>query len=129
MTTQLGIAPDAPDEAVVVAYDFAAVLSTWPDDHPRIITCGLCGHGKFTWIVILCEEWAGRTTRRLRPAVGDQALGCSRSATWANSALTSARSCSLSSSSLTIWFRAGSVTRISSSSLSWIASVSRFWLA
>ena len=39
-----------------MAYDFVAVLSLWPPDHPPMITCGICGFGKFTWVVVVCEE-------------------------------------------------------------------------
>ena len=39
-----------------MAYDFADVLSLWPPDNPPMITCGLCGFGHFTWVVVLCDE-------------------------------------------------------------------------
>ena len=56
MTAQISIAPEAPDEALVMAYDFVAVLSVWPPDHPPMVTCGLCGFGSYTWVVVVCEE-------------------------------------------------------------------------
>ena len=60
MTAQLSIAPEAPDEALVMAYDFVAVLSLWPPDHPPMVTCGLCGLGQLH---------LGRGgLRRMRPA-------------------------------------------------------------
>ena len=39
--------PSVPDEAIVMAYDFAEVLRGWPRENPPMITCGICGFGKY----------------------------------------------------------------------------------
>ena len=40
-----------------MAYDSAEVLRVnGRVENPPMITCGICGFGKYTWVVVACDE-------------------------------------------------------------------------